>query len=123
MNIFPETQKEVLEEIVFCSGGESDLIITTHSPYILSHLNLLLYAHQVATQYPDRADEVAKLVPRESWIDPTEFAAYYVGEGGVRSIVNDELGLIDNNALDEISGDQADAFDQLIDISRGFPVE
>ena len=104
-------------------GEQRNLLLTTHSPYILSHLNLLLYAHQVANEHPDRADEVAKLVPRESWIDPKEFAAYYVGEGGVRSIVNPELGLIDDNELDAISGDQADAFGNLIRLSKGFAVK
>lgn len=123
LNIFPDTQRKVLQDVMKWLGKESDLVTTTHSPYILSHLNLLLYAHQVAAEHPERADDVAKLVPRESWIDPTEFAAYYVGEGGVRSIVNADLGLIDDNELDGIAGDQADAFDNLIRLSKGFAVE
>lgn len=127
LNLYPDGQRMIINHLTrFCVSQQReqrDLTLTTHSPYILSHLNLLLYAHQVATQYPDRADEVAKLVPRESWIDPNEFAAYYVGEGSVRSIVSKETQLISTNELDDIAGTQADVFDLLIDISRGFPVE
>jgi predicted ATPase len=124
LNLFPNLQRAILQEVIkVATPNDGTLLLTTHSPYILSHLNLLLYAHQIATQYPDRADEVAQLVPRESWINPQEFAAYYVGEGTARSIVNTELGLIDDNELDAISGDQADAFDNLIRLSKGFAVK
>ncbi|RSK46163.1 AAA family ATPase [Hymenobacter perfusus] len=125
LNLYPTAQQGLLNWLVEkCTTGENDLTITTHSPYILSHLNLLLYAYQVAEKHPDRADDVAKLVPRESWIDPDEFAAYYVngpeGKNGVRSLVDNETKLISQNGLDTVSGIQADIFDQLLDINSGF---
>ncbi|RTQ49537.1 hypothetical protein EJV47_11970 [Hymenobacter gummosus] len=121
LNLYPSTQTSLLTWILTkCYFNKNELIITTHSPYILSHLNLLLYAYQVAEKHPDRREAVAAIVPEASWINPKDFACYHVGEGTVRSLVNDELGLIDNNELDNISGDKADAFDQLIRINRGF---
>nr|GFB47662.1 hypothetical protein [Tanacetum cinerariifolium] len=72
-------------------------------PYILSHLNLLLYAYQVAEKHPDRREAVAAIVPEASWINPKEFACYQVENGGVQSLVDEELGLIDNNELDGLS--------------------
>jgi len=119
LNLYPTAQQGLLNWLVEkCTKGENDLTITTHSPYILSHLNLLLYAHQVAHNHPDRAEEVAQLVPRQSWINPQEFACYQVENGGVTSLVNDDLGLIDDNGLDNLSGDAADAFDNLIRLSK-----
>ncbi len=119
LNLYPTAQQGLLNWLVEkCTKGENDLTITTHSPYILSHLNLLLYAYQVAEQHPERAEEVAKLVPRASWINPAEFACYQVEGGGVSSLVNAELGLIDDNGLDNLSGDAADAFDNLIRLSK-----
>lgn len=106
-----------------CTAGENDLTITTHSPYILSHLNLLLYAYQVAENHPERADDVAKVVPRASWINPKEFACYQVEGGGIQSLVDEDLGLIDNNELDALSGDAADAFDNLIRLSKSVAVK
>lgn len=125
LNLYPTAQQGLLNWLIEkCTVGENDLTITTHSPYILSHLNLLLYAYQVAEKHPDRADDVAKIVPRESWINPDEFTAYYVngpeGKNGVRSLVDAETKLISRNGLDTVSGIQADLFDQLIDINSGF---
>lgn len=125
LNLYPAAQQGLLNWLIEkCTSNKNDLTVTTHSPYILSHLNLLLYAFQVAEKHPDRADDVAKIVPRESWINPNEFSAYYVngpeGENGVRSLVDDETKLISRNGLDTVSGLQADLFDQLLDINSGF---
>ena len=119
LNLYPTAQQGLMNWLIEkCTKGENDLTITTHSPYILAHLNLLLFAHQVAENHRDRADDVAKVVPRESWIDPKEFACYQVENGGTESLVNEELGLIDTNGLDNLSGDAADAFDNLIRLSK-----
>lgn len=119
LNLYPTAQQGLLNWLVEkCTQGENDLTITTHSPYIHSHLNLLLYAYQVAEQHPDRRAEVAAIVPEASWINPKEFVCYQVEDGGVQSRVDDDLGLIDNNELDALSGDAADAFDNLIRLSK-----
>jgi predicted ATPase len=121
LNLYPTAQQGLLNWLVEkCTKGENDLTITTHSPYILSHLNLLLYAYQVVEKHPDRREAVAAIVPEASWINPKEFACYQVENGGVQSLVDEELGLIDNNELDGLSGDAADAFDNLIRLSKGF---
>ena len=126
LNLFPDKQREFLETLIAYTVNEpfafrktgDDLLMTTHSPYVLSHLNLLLYAHQVAEQYSERTEEVNNLAPSWSRINPKEFAAYYVSENDVHSIVDADSGLIDSNALDEIAGDQADAFDNLIRLTK-----
>ena len=124
LNLYPTAQQGLLNWLVEkCTKGENDLTITTHSPYILSHLNLLLYAYQVAEQHPERREEVAAIVPESSWINPKEFACYQVGNGGVQSLVDDDLGLIDNNELDALSGDAADAFDNLIRLSKAVAIK
>lgn len=124
LNLYPTAQQGLLNWLVEkCTKGKNDLTITTHSPYILSHLNLLLYAYQVAEKHPDRREAVAAIVPESSWINPKEFACYQVENGGVQSLVDMELGLIDNNELDGLSGDAADAFDNLIRLSKGFAIK
>jgi len=127
LNLYPTAQQGLLNWLVEkCTKGENDLTITTHSPYLLAHFNLLLYAHQVAKNHPDRADDVARIVPRESWIDPKEFAAYHVEgqqENGVRSIVNPETGLISHNSLDSTASAETAEFEKLLDINAGLEVE
>ena len=127
LNLYPTAQQGLLNWLVEkCTKGENDLTITTHSPYLLAHFNLLLYAYQVAENHPDRAEDVAKIVPRESWISPKEFAAYHVEgqkENGVRSIVNPETGLISYNGLDSTASAETAEFEKLLDINAGLEVE
>lgn len=125
LNLYPTAQQGLLNWLVEkCTKGENDLTITTHSPYILSHLNLLLYAHHVGTKDEEKRRKVAAIIPEQYWLNPDEFAAYYVngpeGAGGVRSLLDPETKLISQNELDAVSGVQADEFDQLLDINRGF---
>ena len=107
-----------------CTKGDNQLFINTHSPYVLTALNNLIFAYQVAEVLPERADEIAKIIPKEQWLNPDDVAAYYVGEdekgekGGIHSIFNRKTGLIGQNELDEISEELGDEFDALMNIYR-----
>lgn len=119
LNLYPNSQKELIYYL--CNKGtmnDNKLTITTHSPYVLSALNNLLFAFQVAKKYPDKANEVDQIIPKESWLNPAEFAAYYVGDGTVRSIVNPKTGMISENELDTASELIGEEFDNLMDIYR-----
>ena len=119
LNLYPTAQQGLLNWLVEkCTKGENDLTITTHSPYILAGCNLLLEAHKVARQRPELAAEIAAVVPKEYWIDPEEFAAYYVADGTVKPITDVRTHLIGNNELDAISGDIADRFYKLLQLQK-----
>ena len=125
LNLFPTAQKELIGYLADrCTKEDNSLFINTHSPYVLSSLNILLFAYQVANKYPESAEEVEKIIPREQWINPDDFEAYYVGEnengekGGIRSIFNKKTGLIGENELDAISEDLGGEFDALMNIYR-----
>ena len=121
LNLFPEAQQALLQTLIEkCTAGENDLIITTHSPYVLTVLNTLMYAHKVAHEVPENAPKVAKLIPRKYWVDPAQFAAYYVDlpttkkKQQVRSIVDRKTGMIGENELDNISFTLADLLGKLL---------
>ncbi|PWK28650.1 putative ATPase [Arcicella aurantiaca] len=125
LNLFPTTQKQLVGYLADkCTKKDNELLMTTHSPYVLSSLNNLLFAYQVANKYPEMSDEIATIIPREQWINPDDFEAYYVGEnengekGGIRSIFNKKTGLIGENELDAISEDLGGEFDALMNIYR-----
>ena len=125
LNIFPITQKALIGYLADrCTKGNNSLFINTHSPYVLTALNNLIFAYQVAEVLPERADEIAKIVPREQWLNPDDVAAYYVGEdengekGGIHSIFNRKTGLIGQNELDEVSDELGDEFSALMNIYR-----
>ena len=119
LNLYPTAQQGLLNWLVEkCTKGENDLTITTHSPYILSSCNLLLEAYKVAQQRPELADEIDKVVPRACWLNPEEFAAYYVADGTVKPITDTRTNLIGSNELDAISGDISDSFRKLLRLQK-----
>jgi predicted ATPase len=119
LNLFPTAQKNLVQYLVqSCSSKENHLHINTHSPYILSAINNLIFAYKVAHEVPEKADEVAQIIPREQWLNPDDVAAYYVADGTVKSIIAEKHGLIGENELDAISEDISGERDQLFKILR-----
>jgi predicted ATPase len=119
LNLFPTAQKNLVQYLVqSCSSKENHLHINTHSPYILSAINNLIFAYKVAHEVPEKAYEVAQIIPREQWLNPDDVAAYYVADGTVKSIIAEKHGLIGENELDAISEDISGERDQLFKILR-----
>ncbi len=125
LNLFPTTQKQLVGYLADkCTQNGNELLMTTHSPYVLSAINNLIFAFQVAQVLPERADEIAQIIPQEQWLNPDDVAAYYVGEdengekGGIHSIFNKKTGLIGENELDEVSDELGDEFNALMSIYR-----
>lgn len=119
LNLFPTMQKNVIEYFAKkIINRNNSLFITTHSPYILSSFNNLLYAYTLAKKFPDKKGEIAKIIPEERWVNPDEFNAYYLADGTARPIFDRDRGLISENELDGVSEDIGDEFDQLLHIRR-----
>ncbi|MDO7884499.1 AAA family ATPase [Hymenobacter cheonanensis] len=117
LNLYPTAQRDLVYWLLEkCTQGDNDLTITTHSPYVLSALNLALYAGKVATLFPHQRQKVAKIIPEKYWLKAEEFSAYYVAGGGVKSIFDTKTGLLSESQLDEVSGHFADVFDRLTDL-------
>ena len=123
LNLYPIAQKDLIYALM--SGldpnveyQDAEWVITTHSPYVLSSFNTLMLAYKVAQKSDELRAEVEKLVPARCWINPDEFAAYYVDNGTVESITNPETGLINDSRLDDVSEDFAGEQDALFDLYR-----
>ncbi|MGA0560748.1 AAA family ATPase [Larkinella sp. VNQ87] len=120
LNLFPQAQKELMYYLLNQSLGkyQSQTVITTHSPYILSAINNLLFAYKVAESSAEDRAKIEEIIPAGSWLDPAEFSAYFVENGTIRSIMNETTGLIGDNELDDVSEDIAGERDQLLTIYR-----
>lgn len=95
--------------------GFNSFTIATHSPYILTAFNNLIQAGNVAASknYQD-LDALRQIVPESEWMDFNDVTAYIVDNGTVKSILNQELKLIDANMIDEVSNHLADKFRELL---------
>lgn len=92
-NLYPSTQRELINFIVASCNGEREhtLTITTHSPYIINQLNLLLKA-------ADRNEKVSGAA-----IKFDEMNVFAVQGGEIRDlkVQNDGIHLIDTAKLSE----------------------
>jgi predicted ATP-dependent endonuclease of OLD family len=105
-HLYPLAQKELINAFaVFLNTiKEGRLIITTHSPYILACINILLFAQYVANETGVQNGSINQ-VKREYWLDSSMFTAYSLGQSEAYcvNIKDAETGLIDQNYLDSIS--------------------
>lgn len=110
-NLFPGAQYEVLKFIE--KGRENDFgmidkggvhIYTTHSPFILTSLNNMLFAYKKGSGAQDYVkSRVHEVIPKENWINPIDFAAYEIKNGKAESIFNRKTGLISESVIDVVS--------------------
>jgi energy-coupling factor transporter ATP-binding protein EcfA2 len=115
-HLFPESQKDIIDLLaVYLNSGTNQAFITTHSPYILSSLNNLIYAHILA-QKNGNMEKVKEIIPEETWIDPNIVQVFYVDKGGIRSIIDKETGMINTEEIDNASRMINEKFNQLFDL-------
>ena len=119
-HLFPSGQSLLLDYLARTVSRAVDnrqMLITTHSPYVLSKINNLLKAGSLGYQEdrPELAEEIMKIVPKRSWLRASEAAAYAIIDGQVVPIMNDE-GLIDGDYLDEVSGEISRTFNRLLEL-------
>ena len=87
--------------------------MTTHSPYVLGTLNNLLFADQTPAHLFSQAD---KLIPQQLWIRRDTFDAWFVKNGTIENCMDDEIGQIQNERIDEISKTINTDIDALLEI-------
>jgi ABC-type polar amino acid transport system ATPase subunit len=115
ISLYPESQKHLVDlfGLYLNTHKDNQLVITTHSPYILTAFNNLIYAHQVGQK---KEKEVSEIIPNEMWIDPTRVGAYFVDEGKARDIVDPELNLIKAEEIDSASDQMSQQYSKLFDL-------
>ena len=120
-NLFPKSQAELVKDIVkrikeasHKSNMPSSVVMTTHSPYVLTTLNLLLTASKAYQIAPERTLDVIE----EGIIFPTNgYSAYYVNDKGeLENLIDSETGLIMGEYLDGISDEVDDIMYRLNEI-------
>lgn len=117
ISLFPNRQKELLEYIIpIIKGIDSDIVMTTHSPYILSAFNNLILANNTAEEKPDREKEIEEIISKDKWVKYEEVSAYEVKDGTIVSLMDEEYKSFDVNAIDKVSDRLSEQLDGLLDI-------
>jgi len=114
INIFPETQVELVNYLFGCSNRNKRkhcVTLTTHSPYTLSAINNLLLAGMLSGN-KELTKSVNKITGGVS-INPSELSVYAIQDGRNVSLQDQQTGLISQNYLDSVSDIIAGQFNEL----------
>jgi hypothetical protein len=105
VHLFPDCQKAIMDLLFYTFNhkrGKCQYFITTHSPYIISSINLALQANEYVNKMIDRNDDFSEK-EKDFKMDYSEIAAYSVVDGCSARITNDEYRLIETGLVDKIS--------------------
>ena len=112
-NLFPSTQAQLISYLLnICNAQEKQhsFTLTTHSPYILTQLNILLFAGILQKQ--GKAEQISEYVTNA--ITPEELNVYAVrANGTIESVIDTETNMISQNYLDSVSEELSIKFQQL----------
>lgn len=115
-HLFPSAQKKVLELIMLLvNATNSQVLITTHSPYVLTSVNLLAYSGKV-----EKSKSTNKTIVNKKFrVTPNSLDAYMINSQPkfkFESIIDTNLGLINAEKIDEISNEINELIDKLTDM-------
>lgn len=107
-NLFPKAQFELVKMLVGLlkkmeqkpTGYTSTVFLTTHSPYVLTALNVMMLASAAYERSPDKVQNLGL----EDYVLPEgAYSAYCINEGYFENIVDEEYGFIKGDFLDSVS--------------------
>ncbi len=124
-NLFPTSQWELLKKLVeFNNMSKSNqLIITTHSPYIINYMSIAVQANFLKEKINGNESllhKLEKFVPLKSTIASSDLSIYQLDEkNGTIEKLNDYQGIpSDNNYLNDSLADGNRLFDSLLEIEQ-----
>jgi predicted ATPase len=116
INLYPSAQKELLEYIIQRIARSKDrLIITTHSPYILTALDNLVQADNVAKEQKENA-ALSNIIKKELWTDFSEVTCNFFEDGSAWSTLDYELRSLGPSKIDNVSEELGNTFEQLLNL-------
>jgi Uncharacterized conserved protein len=114
-HLFPSAQSLLMEYLIGSLTSENStrsIVLTTHSPYIMSKINVFIKAGQLSRRKKVN-NKINDIVPRECWLESSDVSAYALADGEMYSII-DEDNLIDGTYLDQISEDISREYSSLL---------
>ncbi|OMP76491.1 AAA family ATPase [[Flexibacter] sp. ATCC 35208] len=123
-NLFPTSQWSIMGSLLeyYNLSKGNELIITTHSPYILSYLTLAVKAWSVYQKIEDAGkeellEEIENVVPYNSALNSEDLVIYEIDNKGEVIKLDNYKGLpSDENYLNEMLENSNILFSQLLDI-------
>lgn len=121
-NLYPQSQNKILYELLECKNNciENKLLITTHSPYILSYLTQSAKAAELLEKgVPEK--EIQKIIPVKAAVPGSKITIYETKSDGTIKLLKPYKSLpSDENELNKALEDQNESFSDLLDLEAKF---
>ncbi|WP_236225697.1 AAA family ATPase [Pseudomonas pseudonitroreducens] len=126
-NLFPSSQWDMLKSLLgFQSEGKHNrLVLTTHSPYIVSYLSLAIQGRHlqrrlIKAKRDDLLPSLYEIVPEKALLDADDVAIYQCNEldGSISRLASFEGIPSDGNLLNNWLREGNELFDQLLDLEE-----
>jgi hypothetical protein len=104
-NLFPTNQREVLNRLISIANSHECMymVVTTHSPYLLSSLNVNMLADKLS-KTGESNDEINDIVAPQFRMNSDKVSVFSLGgETYCESIKDNRTGLVSVNYLDVVS--------------------
>ena len=123
-HLYPASQAKLVRYIITKfseaakrTGQPGYVLMTSHSPYILTQINLLLKAQRA---HRVNADAVTKLLPQQCILPLSYYSAFFInGDGVMKNMIDKETKLVKGEYLDAVSEETEDLMNRLNDIIYG----
>lgn len=120
LSLFPSNQwglmRYLVGECLKADKAVMDLTMATHSPYILTALNIMMLAHKARRKSPEVYDNLNLDIPE---LDSSMVGAWSVADGKCSQLLDTELDMIDGTYLDSTSDEYENLILALNDIIYG----
>lgn len=120
-NLYPASQRQVLYELLKINNETegNQLLLTTHSPYLINYLSLAVKAGNLSSKAPveELQESIDAVVPHLSQVCEDQVVIYELTETGEIHPLNMLYGVpSDDNFLNDALGEANDDFDDLMDV-------
>lgn len=122
-NLFPINQKKLIYFLVLVASmknkmDNSEIIFSTHSPYMLTAINNLLYASQILKSKPELKEKIYEIVGEKYILENNDLSVYMIENGTANSIIDTETNLINADSIDSVSSDILNDFEKLYELEN-----
>ena len=102
-HLHPIAQKRLMHIIALMRNHiDSQIVLTTHSPYLLAVLQNLLTAGQQSVKHPDATTEIQEGIPELCWLLPADVEVYHLKGGISHAIVQPDAQPVLENPLADL---------------------
>lgn len=121
-HLYPTAQKRIVELLARTFNNENSnfqFFITTHSPYILSAFNNLIYAGNIANKNKSNVKllkNLSNIISEKEQININLFRVYSLENNRVKNLIDNDSKLITTTGLDSVSDEISLEFEKLLNI-------